>query len=878
MITNFLYKNMRWQFRQNTFENLVCKTTSEDQFYQQIEKIADKYFNETKHIDTLEVEFCLNKISLSRGRRTEEKVALNYFSQFWAQYVRLKNLFNKKYMTFPSNGSVTRVELIAELITKCTQFAVDDTTLERMCERTCEIVTLTEREVRYLREVVQLYKTKFYCATTLAILGKQRSAEVTFAKFLHPILLKQDFVDNEKYSQAHYYSNELASVVDCMGNSASQYNKVSTHIDVKLFVYANGRNVFDTFCKSRFGNKVAEFCSQTKTVAVKMLYYVENNTEVRKITLTNLGNCARKFSIEVPLKIANPHDAPTYLKMGNALCVSLRSQPLYCATAIVHDNTTVDCACDQALSYEVKLNKNTSFCFDIVTLYSTDTPTLANKIAELEQMGNTCCPYICDSVSSEQQSTDISLKLSPHGYVLKKPLKIMSPQLNYTYQLGSNDVATFIDNGGNSCTLLDGFAFGVGGEGVYSIANGLITKLNENDFHLDVDRLRYDKKGASCVIYHDKGKIYEITYDKPCKTLFYFPFERASKVYFASKTNTFSVDDGLRKYFVKCDNPIESYTTNALECNQEKLRYKLSGDLKTGRCLAICLANSYNVSVELTSAHETPLSTPIIRESLVSTYLNYINDKNVFRLRNNLMRDNCLTLASICYTNPQFVKNQLETIYQNAGKHTTYYYDVAGRPKEYRDKLTFPLGVVYYLNLVGELPENMIKMANGMLFNEEYTGKELCVKALALIRASHLKGFDKVRCLVEYNNLKKKINTDVKLYAYAQAIGALPLVNPSKERLKDLCNKYDIPKCWYYVSQLENLYGLNISAGRLHVCPKVTAENVLEQFALNIGGKRIDTSFAKATVQSMTLNGIQCYQPFNPQNLRNENNELVVRY
>ena len=119
---------------------------------------------------------------------------------------------------------------------------------------------------------------------------------------------------------------------------------------------------------------------------------------------------------------------------------------------------------------------------------------------------------------------------------------------------------------------------------------------------------------------------------------------------------------------------------------------------------------------------------------------------------------------------------------------------------------------------------------------------------------------------------------DTKLYAYAQAIGAIPMVNPSKERLKDLCNKFDIPKSWYYVSQLENLYGLNIAAGKLHIAPKVTAENVLEQFALNISGKRIDTTFAKATVQSMTLNGILCFQPFCPQNLKNDENELVVRY
>ncbi|MDE7454653.1 MAG: hypothetical protein K2M64_02360, partial [Clostridia bacterium] len=82
----------------------------------------------------------------------------------------------------------------------------------------------------------------------------------------------------------------------------------------------------------------------------------------------------------------------------------------------------------------------------------------------------------------------------------------------------------------------------------------------------------------------------------------------------------------------------------------------------------------------------------------------------------------------------------------------------------------------------------------------------------------------------------------------------------------------------YYVSQLENLYGLIISSGKLKVCPQVTAENALEQFALNIDGKRIDTTFAKASVQSMTLNGTQYFQSFCPAQLKNVDNKLVVRY
>ncbi len=80
------------------------------------------------------------------------------------------------------------------------------------------------------------------------------------------------------------------------------------------------------------------------------------------------------------------------------------------------------------------------------------------------------------------------------------------------------------------------------------------------------------------------------------------------------------------------------------------------------------------------------------------------------------------------------------------------------------------------------------------------------------------------------------------------------------------------------MSQLENLYGLTLWEEGLQFAPKVTQENVLEQMALNVYGKRIDTSFTKSNVQSMTLNGTQYFLPFNPQTLKNDNNTLVVRY
>ncbi|MCH5159655.1 MAG: hypothetical protein J1F66_02260 [Clostridiales bacterium] len=876
MITNYLYKNLCWEFNKNPFENLLAEPTTERQFYDQLEKLANSYFPERKHVEILNVEFCLNKIALSKGKTAEEKLALSYFPQYWSNFVRLKNLFGKKYMTFPSNANGTRLELIAELIAKCSQFATTSTTLARMCMRAAEICDLSEREERYLHDAMELYKTKYYCSATLAILQKKQHGVRKLAKFLQPRLLKQDYTDNTKYWQAAYRTNKIDAVIDCMGQSATRLKNIPTHIDTKIFVYANGRNVFDTFCASRFGNNVAEFASETRTVAVAMQYFVEKQREVRKVTLTNKGKCARTFTVEIPVKYIGDEHKATYIKMENTLCLAIAGDNFFCGTTIVHDGEIVDATEDSTLCHSVKLDKNTTYTFDLVTEYAFDTPTLADAVEDLQRFGNTRAPYLIDSASDNVTQSKIELKLTPSGYVMKRPNKKLSKQLNYSYQLGDNDIATFIDNGGNSTTLIKGFAFGIGGESIYAITNGAMSKINGDNFHIDVDRLCYSRGNATCAIYHNKEKCYDIEYKKPCKTLFYFPLEYKSKVVYSD--GVFTVEDKRRRYTITCFGEIESYTTNALECSEEKPRYKLSGNLDEGSCLAICFATGPEVKVRISPTVATPMSTPIIRESLVSTYLNYVNDKNVFCLSNYLKRPDCLTVAAICYTNPTFVRKYLDETFEKLPQKNSLYYDVTGKLKNFEDKLTFPLAVIYYLNLVGELPEEMKKTANGVLFSESFANQELCVKALALKRAATLNGFDRVRCLIEYNNLKKLICAQPKLYAYAQAIGALPLANPSKQRLKDLCNQYDVPKSWYYVSQLENLYGLTISAGKLHIAPKVTAENVLEQFALNIGGKRIDTTFAKAAVQSMTLNGTQCFQPFYPQNLKNTENELVVRY
>lgn len=873
-MSNFLYKNLIWTFGKKNSGGLLSLATTQKQYLQQLYKLSEKYYPERKQIDVISVEFSLNQVALLSSKNDSVKLAKNYFENYWTDYIRLKNVFGKKHLTFPANNIKTRLETVAELIAKCSQFAVNEKTLERMTANACDIMQLNEKEARYLPHVVDLYRILYYCNATLNASYGKNFAISALAKLLRPRLLKQGFTENKRYCQSPYSgTGALISVVDCLGGSATRFDDIVTKVSSKTYLYANGRNVFDTFVTSRFGNNVCEFNSHSKSLDVSMSYHLSGSCEIRKTTVRNLSKSKRKFVAEVITK-RNESDA-SYFSLGDALCIAAESERLYVASVILSDNNVMPCYGNNTQNYEFILDSNEQITFDVVTVYAHDTPRLAAEIESLQYFGATERPYLTDEASQNIRYSDVNLNLTSCGFGLKAPRKVMSDKLNYTYQLGDCDTATFVDNAGNSTTLVKGFVFGVGGESIYSARGGIVDKINEGSFHIDVDTLRYDKNKSSCVIGHSNGKNYEVTHKNPCKTLFLFPFERKSTVRLDS--NIFKINDGEREYEIECFDKIESYTTNALECNEDRLRYKLSDDLNAGTCLAICFATSACARLSVRNNSKTPISAPIVRESLVSTYLNYINDKNVFCLANYVKRPNALAVAAICYTNPQFVKEFLTKSFKT--QQISYYYDSSGHKRAYEDKTTFPLAYAYYRNLVGDdLPQSYANAVNGVIFGEEFTDKEICIKALALKKLAQLSTDDKVRYLVEYNKLKKQISNDSKLYAYAQAIGALPMINPCKARLKDLCNQYGIEKSWYYVSQLENLYGLKIFSGRLQVSPSVTTENVLEQFALNIDGKRIDTTFAKATVKSMTLNGMQCFQPFCAASLKNTQNELVVRY
>lgn len=862
----FLRANVKWQFNKQPFIGLIYPSATPSELRKTLDALAEKYYPQAQVVDVLQTEFALNRVALSRADTDERRLAKSRFGGKWLTFCRLKRVFGRAG-TFPANGDGVRIMQIARAIAKCTQFCISGAQARELLDYAEQAFDLTEREQRHLLHALELCSLQHYAAAYFA--GEGGSC---IARAICPTLLGAP-LPNDSYRQAAYRTPKIAACVNCLGNAVVQVGDV-TLPDKAVLIYAEGKNVFDTFCSSRLGEKTASFFSETRTTRLAMQLFVSGNRVVRRYVLTNKSARNRTFTVDVPFECAQQD----YFELQNAGCACRKN--IYTAVAFVANNQILPLSRNAtSLGAQVFVKKGEQAHFDVVTAYSPTIAEIADCLTQLQRYGATRCPHATDRPHPDVMQGE-PLTLTPQSN--QKRYELARPNgTRYTRRLGDCNVATLADDIGNTATLLRGFPFT--SEYVFSVKNGQMTPLNVGKLTANEQSICYENGTSRCVITHANGaKIVSISSNAPTRHLFLLTLARKSKIGFDGCT--FTVDDGLRSYTVRCSEPPQSITTNGLECNPCRLRYKLSGNMQAQNCLAFCLPKTTDFTLQIAPADTVPQPTPLLKESLLSTCLGYVNEKTTFSCRNRLTRPEPLSVAALCYTNPRFVYKYLTESYHN-GTFREYYYSNSILQKA-ENPLLLALCGVYYMRLRHSagtseseqppLPEQMLADIQRILLTE-FGGTDLCIKALALKRACGIAPFDNARCVTEYARIKKLIGGDSTLYAYAQAIGAVPLVNPCKQRLKDLCNSYGVPKGWYYVSQLENLYGMNYRNGRLSFAPSCTAEQ-LEGLALELDGKRIDASFLKAATQSMTLNGVTHFLPFCPASLRQQTNTLVVRY
>ena len=862
--TTFIAQNALWHTNKNPFGNLWAKTTTYDALITQLRVIGERYFPERKSIKTATTEFCLNYLALKRPTTASQREVLRHFDNNWQRFVRLKNIFGRN-ATYPASNT-TRLEQIASLIAKCTGFCVDDEGLKDILHHCEYLANLTQREVEMLPLVVDLYKINYYCAIGYQVFAGKDLANRCLAKFVGG--KASQLTPTTAYAQMPYRDKNVVAMCDVLGNSVLSIDGEKVDFFHKMLVYKCGRNIFDTFCCHQFYQNCAFFGSEISKGRVEQQLFLQDGCLVRKTTMTHTGKGKCKLMVDIPVEC----DGERVCLVDGALCFATKN--CYVGLVVVYQNKLANCkAGNDGLSWQVCVLPHQSITFDVVTIVGKSYQEVANKLSMLLCFGGTNANQLCGNVQSAQYTTPLSLTHCSNSFPIAR--QTCAKKLSFTYQMGDDDVATFLDNGGNCTTLLKGFVFGVGGEKVYAVDNGRFSNLNCGQFTLQ-GSLHYNKGKSECIVTHNNGKNIAIKHHVPQKTVCYLPFERTSKVTLQNKT--FCISDGLRNYKIACCGEIESYTTNGLEFSPYHLRHKFSGNLDVGNCLAICFAKQFECGLNITSADTTPPIAPLVQESLVSTYLNYVNGKEIFCLNNFLKRPHPLALAGIVYTNAQFVKHYLTTLWQSLEQGC--YYDNCGKLQKCQSEFLFDLGCVYYAMLTKDenFPTGEMKSyVNTHLISAKCGGTGVIIQALALLKASQIDGFDKVKCLVKFASLSKEITAHTALNKMAQAVGVLPLERASKQYLKGLCADYEIPKNWYYVSQLENLYGLHIVGASLKVCPTAFGD-CLEEFALNFGGKRIYTTFEKGSTQCMTLNGCQYHQPIDPYTLKQDKNTLVVSY
>lgn len=873
---SILWDNIRWNVNRQYFCHLVAPSVSIESMQQKLYSLCRDIgiYSTNKQVDTNSTRFALNDIALSITDSSSDKYLYSHYNNCWNTFVAAKGRLNQP---LPYVNNATRIEQLAELFVQCTQLCYTYNMWREYINSASQLLSLTDREKHRLDDALMLARCKYYCAV-FRLSRKDSNIVAKLANFAgdKTDLICHSYVDSDYYSN-NCYIGDFACVVDCFGSSKVKIGQDTVDNDVRATVVAKGRTIFDTFTRHKYGKHSCNFCATTNSVQCNMQYFIKDNCEIRRYQV--VAKSRQKYNIT--FYTTTQSSKCQLFQLDGVQCVA--TDKYYIAYCCVIDNNialtqysvaTNNSCVNLDMSLSILLAQQQCLSVDFVTVYAKSMQQLIEDIARIATIGYTRCDSYQDSYTQGQlYSIKTHIKPASNMY-LPSNTTCASNLISYTYQFGEGSVSTLVDSSGNSATLVSGFCFGMG-EKIYGIKGCRATQLNIGKFDVNVEGYNYHGT-IGCDEYNvtskhaSNSKSWHI--DSKGSVLVVLPLEENSRI--TKSGNTFDIYSDSRRFAIVASDNLTCFTTNGIECNNKRLRTKLSNDLDSGNCLAMYFASG-QVNIDIINSRTLPAHNTMISESLLSTYLNYINSKNMFLVANHLVAMSPLMMASLVYTNRQFVRE-----YLTATKYNNYYYNRMGQKISYADPLVYPLALLYYVALTGErelLDDKTVQYLTTNIIDKQYHGQQQCIKLLILLKMTQL-CVNKVQSLIAYTNLRRIVVSDRQLYAYAQAIGAVDMVNASKQRLKDLCNKCKIDRCWYYVSQIENIYGINLVCNKLTIKPKVSSSQALEQLALNIASKRIDTTFSQDSVYSLVLNGNACYQGVDIDKLQTPNNQLSVKF
>lgn len=793
--------------------------------------------------------FSLNQVFLSKPTNDGTRHLKTLYFHFANKLSNAEKVLQDAPALPAQDGQIV-VEALAKNFVKATQGPKESRLWSDYCQQAQQYLCLSQQEVQYLNAFYDVYSCLYYA--TLYKLAKKDDKLLQICNFTSNFdLVLHKWIPNDYYARNFYKTSRLFSALDCFCNSATIFDGNRTDVVLNVRFNLNKRNVFDTFTQHKFGKKSANFRAQARSLSVVGHYHCYKNYEVRSYLVSN-GKSA-KGSLECLLRLDVGGKA-THFTHSDTCCFA--KDRLYVAVCCFVDGKHVSINPIVSSQHLATKSKSTiaiqgctkqSHLVQFVTMYASNVEELTQSIATAHQIGFANAFAYSDVFTDGEVSTAATnLTLACSNLYENQPTSPTKPA-KMCYQMGDVGVATLVDNLGNNATLINGFVAN-GGEGVYVVGGGKITKLNCGGGQISQDNLVYLSPNGELALSHVKGeKIYKVTTPKLCGVLFLLPLEEHSKV--SPIAGGFVVSSLSRSFTIKHNGVVDSITTNALECNPSRLRCKLSGDLSSGTTLALSFCKTTSLQICVQSNNLPATEIPVVSGDNYSKQLNLCNQRIVFALTNSLSLPQPLSLAATAYTHPHWLKNYLNCAVNNNFEYR--FYNADGK-KRYKRDVTSTLFGALWLALVGF----DTKLLDSLLpHTKEVLDGNLCLayKALLVKKLADL-GINKVSNILQLAEYKKQIAKDKDSLSLAQAVGAIALNYPSVQRLADLTKQHKLPPSWQYVAYYEVLCKLQLAGGKVAVKPTPSAQGfVADNFVVRLTDKQVQLKFVPSKIPSATF-------------------------
>ncbi|MEG1706206.1 MAG: hypothetical protein RR291_01765, partial [Clostridia bacterium] len=800
MITNYLLRNLKWTFKKDYYNYLGAENYSKAQIYKALSTLASEslIYDMNGVIDTDTIEFYLNSIKLSRPITRLEEYCISKTDNYLDMLFSVKRKLNGKN-NFSAIKGKCRIETVVDFIVAHTHFALSREDITSIKEDCFKMFGFSESEIAHFDTLYTLARCKFFTLTANKIMSQDADGEEYLAQLLRQNTMLETFwfSGNDRYSYIMERCGKLSSKVDCLSNSEVRLNG-SKFLDNSLQLYVDGAfgNVFDTFTEHKYADNLCIYRYVGKALTVNMKMFLVGNTEVRNYTFTNNYNTKVKYTVSAKCAVCYDGKMADFelAELNNFACVKAGNsdaRQVYALAVIENNETKIlknsftnNEVCSQLLSqFSIEIESKKDCSFSVVSLFLTDATRLIEEVGAISRVGYCTDRKVFYGLKKEiYAGRELKVRGESRLKVDRSALSLPYSKTDFVYQFGEGNLSAMLDKSGNLTTLLFGFLTQLlGGESVYILSKNALHLQNGKNYCLHDDGVCYDylcEDFCSKLQVNMLGeKSFELSCDcaQKCKVIFDLKF--CDKYSVKIDRNVFSFSNNDRTFSVGIFGDIETFTCDKSEFTSDKPRISLQKNTTVGDGLTVVMQlnkGQNNVKFTLFTDMSAVEPKPLLSESLISTYLNYFNDKSVYCIKNKLVRLDALTLAGITYTNSAFVKEKIETLSTNGYlfNKKTYFYNEYGKLVPYTDAFTLSLSLLYYVILTGDrkfLTKFNLNYLMDKLINSEYSdGRDKCLQALCLRKLIQL-DINRLTAIERYERLKTEIMQQPDNYRYAQA-------------------------------------------------------------------------------------------------------------